>query len=331
VIHHSTIVHDAILTHSPSGFFTGFSIHQLKKFIAMNVSIIVPVYVANAAEYHNAARRLAWLSQLSYRHDYEVIIVDNASAYGFGLKLQQLCVGHGYRYINYSEQRSSYAARNEGLAHARYDVIAFTDADCTPIVDWLEHGTKALAQYGGIIAGHIQFTFQRPHSPTVIEYIDSISHLQQRQYAAWGYSATANLITYRKYFDTKGGFPEVRSLGDREWCQRSGLSVTYCPEAITFHPARTTLKSLLRKVSIQAYAIHRLNYARLSDLFRLTLPLRVWTNTFANPQLPRSWNKIEFLWVLHLFRWVSVIQSWKAFIVKPEREPQAYIKSKAQL
>jgi glycosyltransferase involved in cell wall biosynthesis len=285
----------------------------------LNVSVICPVYVSSPEEYQAVIANLSWVGLQQYPiGSYEVIVINNASAFGLGNDLRKFCESKQFKFIDYGEKRSSYAARNVGIRAAIYPIVAFIDADCMPDLLWLQNGVKALDQWGGIIAGHIEFTFQG-NRPSPIEYADSISHLRQEQYANWGYSATANLITYREYFEICGLFPEVKSLGDREWCQTSRVAVQYCAGAIVSHPARYTVRSLLRKVAMQARAIHRLNPVGVGDLIRFWLPLRVWFSVFHDPNLPRLWNKLQFLIVLLLLRWISLLQSWGCLFSRPQR------------
>lgn len=285
----------------------------------LNASIICPVYIQGQAEYD---RTIANLSSLRCQYypigTYEVIVVNNASAFGFGVELERWCTENGFKCLHYGEKRSSYAARNVGIEAAQHPIVAFIDADCTADPSWLMNGVKALEDFGGIVAGHIEFTFAGA-APTPIEYADMISHLRQQAYAEWGYSATANLITYREYFQICGLFPEVQSLGDREWCQKSRVAVQYCPEAIVYHPARGTLKGLMRKVSMQARAIHRISPVTWRDLIRFVIPLRVVISTIGDSRLPQPWNKLRFLIVIQLFRLISLGQSWRCLFFPPRR------------
>src|SRR3712207_160037 len=94
------------------------------------VTVIVPVY--------NDAGRvgscLAALEAQTYpRQRYEVIVVDNGSTDATPAVVQSFRV----RLLFERQVRSSYAARNAGLAEAKGVIIALTDSDCTPTPGWL--------------------------------------------------------------------------------------------------------------------------------------------------------------------------------------------------
>lgn len=283
----------------------------------MNVSVICPIHIASAVQLHQVTNNLAWLQHQHYPNgQFEVILVDNDSDPAYGTRLQAFADRCGYRYADYAAQRSSYAARNQGLKLAKHSIVAFIDADCMPDINWLHNGVSALKQHGGIIAGHIEMTFAGERlTPT--EYADQLSHLRQRDYAANGYAATANLFTDWENFSNYGLFPEVQSLGDREWCQRSGLDVTYCADAIVYHPARTKLSDLLHKVAYQARAKHRLSRIEHLDI-RFWLPIRFWKTALSDPTLPNRWQRLQFIAIIHLMRWCCLAETWRSKFDPPE-------------
>jgi glycosyltransferase involved in cell wall biosynthesis len=266
----------------------------------MRVSVIIPVF--------NDGDRLHHCLELLQKQTLqatEIIVVDNNSSED----IASLCAGFSLvRYIQESKQ-GSYAARNRGIAIATGDVLAFTDADCLPSREWLEWGVNALAQ-ADLVAGHIEFCFQS-HRPTPIEYVDALSHLRQRDYALHGYAATANAFTRREWFDKIGGFrDDLLSLGDREWGQRltaTGGIVVYCADAIVCHPARSSMKSLLNKVRLQAVHKHKLQPWKWRDLVKQVLPLGLnfWRSVYRDPNL-QKWEKVQFAWVVHRVKWEIV-------------------------
>jgi len=95
------------------------------------VSVIIPVY--NDPERLKTC--LQALEEQTYpQSSYEVIVVDNGS----DESIEPIVTEFNQAKAGYEPHPGSYAARNKGLSLARGEVIAFTDADCIPALDWIE-------------------------------------------------------------------------------------------------------------------------------------------------------------------------------------------------
>jgi glycosyltransferase involved in cell wall biosynthesis len=208
------------------------------------ISIIIPFRDARhqLAVLVNALRK-----QTLAPNDFEVIWIDDASRDGGGRWLQEQ-LPPGWRLLVHAERRGSYAARNTGLRVARSENLAFTDVDCRPHADWLEQGLAALAS-ASRVAGRIHLELS--DSPSTAELVDAGRFLRQRRYVEEGFGATANLFVHRKVFGVVGEFDEhLQSGGDQEFgwrCSQAGISIHYAENAVVSHPARTSLRQLLRK------------------------------------------------------------------------------------
>ena len=207
-----------------------------------SVSVIVPV--------RNAEESIGKLIELLLAQDYpkshvEIIIVDNGSQ-DHTIKLVKQ-----YPVILEIEDKiiSSYAARNKGIKVAKGKIIAFTDADCLPLQDWISAGVQALIeQNADMIGGKI--SFQLSHRPSAAEIIDSVTFMQNEQNILNHHAAvTANLFVYTELFCTVGLFREVKSGGDFQWTQKAtqnGYILTYAEQAIVCHPARN-INEIIKK------------------------------------------------------------------------------------
>lgn len=209
------------------------------------VSVIVPVH-GNRGE---LAAALTALAGQDYAGEVQVIVVDNGDNHDLPAS------GGGVEVVA-EPVRSSYAARNAGVARSRGTVLAFTDADCRPAASWLSAGVAALREapaVGGRI--DVQLGSQRA---TGAALWDRLHGLRQDTYVLRdGYAATANLLVTRELFDAVGPFDGgLRSGGDREWGERAlrrGTRIAYRPEVVVHHPARDSLSELQRK----ALRLHR--------------------------------------------------------------------------
>lgn len=213
------------------------------------VSVIIPVY--NDAE--RLRHCLMALEQQTYpRSQYEVLVIDNGSdaeqtvkslvaEFPQAIALEELTPG-------------SYAARNKGISLARGDVIAFTDADCIPALDWLENGVRVLLATPncGLVAGNIELFFKNPARLTLVERYEKIVAFQQQEHLQeYRYGSTANVFTFKRVIERVGAFDaSLKSNGDFEWGRRvaaAGYTQVYAENAVIRHPARDSWAALFKR------------------------------------------------------------------------------------
>lgn len=214
------------------------------------VSVIVPVF--NDAERLRIC--LEKLEQQTYpQHLYEVIVVDNGS--DVPPQVQEVVALFHRATFASEDTPGSYAARNRGIAIAKGEVIAFTDADCIPALDWIEKGVETLLKVPncGLAVGQIHLLFENPTRTTLVELYESLTAFRQAEYVQkYKGGATANLFTFKQVIDRVGVFnAKLKSGGDLEWGRRVhalGYQQVYASEACVSHPARSSLTQLQRKV-----------------------------------------------------------------------------------
>jgi glycosyltransferase AglE len=210
--------------------------------IVSGVTVVVPVL--NGGQ--TIRPLLESLLASTYPRDlYEIIIVDNGSSDETTSIVRQ----YPAVLLELRDIKSSYAARNLGVARARFSTIAFTDADCRVDHRWLAEGVRAMAEHhADLVAGRIQFTFSE--NPSAAELYDSLVHMRNDILVESKRRAvTANLFVKARLFEDIGPFPEVTSGGDGTWTTRAvgqGRTLRYAPDAIVLHPARG-LKEVMTK------------------------------------------------------------------------------------
>ena len=183
---------------------------------------------------------------------YEVLVIDNNSSED----IESLVAQFQQAIYAFESKPGSYSARNRGLAIAKGEILAFTDSDCAPALDWIEQGVAQVLAHPacGFVAGRINFSFADSNNPTAAELYDSLHFLQQEKYVREGhFGATANLFTTAKIFKAVGIFnSQLKSGGDSEWGARvyaAEYPQIYADSVVITHPARAELKELTRKLN----------------------------------------------------------------------------------
>lgn len=283
------------------------------------VSVIIPVY--NDSE--RLKHCLQALNQQSYpQHLYEVIVVDNGSNQGEAV--DSVVTPFHQAFCVYESTPGSYAARNHGISIAKGEIIAFTDADCIPALDWLEQGVINLQRVPncGLVVGKIELFFQNPGKITPVELYESITAFPQKELLEkYRYGAGANLLTWKQVIEKVGVFDAtLKSSGDVEWCRRifdAGYQQVYADEVCVQHPARTSWRELYKRTIRLVGGVYDLhqkknpnspqNIVFLSLLLKnLIPPLNFVVNSFLDERLKNLQQKIQVSLVMFLVRYISV-------------------------
>lgn len=209
----------------------------------VTVSVIIPV-LNNCTQLGETLRALS--AQTYPLNHTEIIVVDNGSDEDISGCIENPTVKLLYE----TEQKSPYAARNKGMEISSGAIIAFTDANKTPAVNWIEEGVKALyAQNADIAGGNIDYSL--PDHPSASEVFDATYFNNNRNLVFNERAAvTGNLFVKRELMESTGRFHgKFRSGMDVWWTQqavRKGYKLVFAEKAVvTCRPRKYT--ALMRK------------------------------------------------------------------------------------
>lgn len=177
----------------------------------------------------------------------ELRIVDNGSTDGTAAALER----YGERIVlEHERKRGASAARNAGLAGARGEVVAFTDADCVVDPDWLARLVGGLRDPQVGIAGGAILACD-PANP-VQRYGETIhDHRKSIEVFRPPYAMTGNWASPRELLLRLGGFDERFLRGqDVDLSYRivqAGYALAFVPDAIVRHHNESSMAGLMRE------------------------------------------------------------------------------------
>lgn len=216
-----------------------------------SLSVIIPVYndpdgLRNTLE--------SVVAQDYPTDDYEVLPVDNGSTdrtpviiANYESAYPDLVTG-----IEESEIQGSYAARNAGIREAEGEIVCLIDADMTVEDTWLSSIRDRFVETDVDYLGYCVDVFVPDGENSFWARYDVAMGLPVEHYMKTKqFAPTCALAVRKSVFKDVGLFDdELRSGGDKEFgirVRRAGLVMSYDPEIVARHPARTTFSSLWKK------------------------------------------------------------------------------------
>jgi len=206
------------------------------------VSVIIPTY----HDWERLKLCLEALKLQTYPQDrFEVIVINNDPED----PVPEIVLPPNFQIILESKP-GSYAARNKGISIAKGEVLAFTDSDCIPWEDWIVKAVKRLLDGAERVGGWVEL-FYHSEKLSCAEIFDKVYGFSQEEYVADGWSVTANMIAWCRFFEIVGPFNEsLMSGGDMEWgirAKNKGISIEFGKEVVVRHPARSKMEDLKKK------------------------------------------------------------------------------------
>lgn len=114
-------------------------------------SIVIATY--NGGE--TLKRVLDGMLKLNYSAGYEVIVVNDGSTDGTRKLMQSFSKEKLIKFIDFKENQGVVAARNAGIAKARFEIVVNMDHDCIPEKQWLIEMIKPFCkEKTGIVSGY---------------------------------------------------------------------------------------------------------------------------------------------------------------------------------
>lgn len=210
----------------------------------MKISILI-------ASYNRSSSLLKFLQELTRQVvpqglDWEVLIVDNNSTDGTSDAVAPFVQEnpHRFRYFLETRQGKS-AALNTGIKEARGEILAFTDDDCLPNLDWLssiagEFSTDPLL---GAIGGRVEL-YDKQDKPVSIRTCTQRTLISTPS-QLFSLLIGCNMAVHRRVcerveeFDTLlGPGIRTRALEDMDFLYRiykQGFKMVYSPAVLVFH------------------------------------------------------------------------------------------------
>jgi len=207
----------------------------------MNISLII----ATRDRCQQLARCLESVEHLEFGRPWELIVVDNGSTDATAAVIEQFRdkVPVPLHYVLELEPGLG-NAHNAGLRVARGEILAFTDDDCYPEIDFLTRVWSAFADPSvGYIAGRITLHDPADYPMTTIESATRYTY-PARSFVRAGSFGGANMAFRKKVLDEIGGFDPLFGPGalfnaeDVDAAARAsavGWKGEYRPEVIVRH------------------------------------------------------------------------------------------------
>ncbi|WP_331234314.1 glycosyltransferase [Natronorarus salvus] len=214
------------------------------------LSVVIPVYNDPAG----MRLTLESVTEQTYPTErYEVLAVDNGSTDGTPEVIRAFSSFYDNVHLLVEDEvQGSYAARNEGIEHARGEVVSFVDADMTVEENWAESVLDSYDRHGWDYMGCPVELYVEGEETLTATYDRTLGGFPVERYMREReFTGTGSLSIRREVFDSVGTFDErIVSQGDGEFGKRvaeAGFVQHFEPTITMYHAARTDLRAWLGK------------------------------------------------------------------------------------
>lgn len=267
------------------------------------ISVIIPVF--NDPE--GVKQTLRSLTEQSGYPAYEIIVVDNGSTDSTSVVIRDFEERYPDLVFGYSEMdiQSSYAARNTGIQHASGEILAFIDADVTVDECWVaDISEKFRSSDVDYLGCNVKMYIPDGDDSIWARYDVAMGLPVEHYLRTKQFAPTCALAVRSEVVEEAGRFDETLvSGGDKEFGKRvsdRGFTLSYAPDIVVEHPARTSFESLVNKATrigegqVQLWERHDLAMHPISPLRLLPpSPERVKNRTQSS-RLPLSVYLISY-------------------------------------
>jgi glycosyltransferase involved in cell wall biosynthesis len=242
-------------------------------------SIIIPTY--NRPE--RIVSCLQAISQARYpRERFEVIIVDDGGTAPLEEIINPFRDRLALRLLRQNHEGVA-AGRNTGARNAKGEILVFTDDDCRPENDWLNHLEMRFGEsrdfiIGGRTINALPDNLFSSASQSLVSYLISYYNADPRDAR---FLTGSNLAVPARLFYSLGGFDRAFLLmgaEEREFCDRwrhRGYGMEYAAEAVVHHFHHLTLRSFMRQhfqYGRGGFHFQRLHFQRCRKPFAVEPP-----------------------------------------------------------
>jgi len=181
--------------------------------------------------------------------------------------------------------------RNIGWRRGKSPLVAFTDDDCVPSINWIESIQRAFEDSGidGIEG-----------SVTIIDESGNISDMDPHPADKWNRFKTANMIYRREVLEYVDGFDERyfihREDTDVAWrIINSGFTISWAESCVVHHPDRAGEQRIRPRSEILLYRCDKTKYVEVAagmisfqsikngELKKMRKSLRSYMDEFVEP------------------------------------------------
>jgi len=196
----------------------------------------------------------------------EIVVVDDGSRD----QTAQLAARYGFCRVVSQPPRGAAAARNRGLEETRGEWVAFLDADCRPVPDWLERLTAPFSdpRVQGVVGRFV--SSQRRWVSRLVQIDLDLRYERMAAAGSLDFVNTATCVFRREALGRKPfdeGFAKLEDLDFSFRLASQGVRIAFAPDAVVEHRHPESMGHFLgRRFQYGRYApeLYRRHKARMA-------------------------------------------------------------------